>query len=104
MGTEEDEPGFNLWLVLFIIFFILIVMGIYRRNYVLTFISGGLSLLMGIYIFQEGITIYGVDEWWIYPLAWIFVGLGLIITLVSGIKYMAINEEDYDEEAGGSFT
>lgn len=98
MGTEEDEPGFNLWLVLFIIFFILIITGIYKRNYPLLFISGCLPLLMGIYIFNEGITIYGVSEWWIYPLAWIFTGLGIIITIVSGIKFMAENENKWGGE------
>lgn len=92
MGTEEDEPGFNLWLVLFIIFFILIIMGIYKANYILTFISGCLPLLMGVYIFKEGLTIYNISEWWIYPLAWIFVGLGIMITIISGMKFMAESE------------
>lgn len=100
MGTEEDEPGFNLWIVLFIIFFILMITGIYRKSYVLTFISGCLPLLMGIYIFKDGITVYGVGEWWIYPLAWIFTGLGIIITIVSGIKIMA-ESEGIDEEGDG---
>ena len=83
MGTEEEEPGFNLWLVLFIIFFILITMGIYRNSSIILFISGSLPLLMGVYIFKEGITVYGVTNWWIYPLAWIFTGLGLAITIIS---------------------
>ncbi len=95
MGTEEQEPGYNLWLVMFIIFFILIIMGLVKRSYVLTFISGCLSLLMGIYIFKEGITVYGVASWWIYPLAWIFTGLGLLVALVSSIKFMEINEDGY---------
>ncbi len=105
MGTEEEEPGFNLWLVLFIIFFTLIVMGVYKRSYILIFILGCLSLLMGVYIFNDGITIYGVGVWWVYPLAWIFTGIGLIITLVSSIKFMASNEDGYDDdEEGGYFT
>ena len=99
MGTEEDEPGFNLWLILFIIFFILILTGVYKRIYILTFISGCLPLLMGLYIFNEGITVYGVGNWWVYPLAWIFTGLGLIIVLVSSIKFMAESEE----EGGGEY-
>lgn len=98
MGTEEDEPGFNLWLILFIIFFVSLIVGVFKHNHVLLFISGGLSLLMGIYIFQEGITIYGVSEWWIYPLAWIFTGIGLIATIVSGIKFIAEAEGEYDYE------
>lgn len=98
MGTEEEEPGFNLWLVLFIIFFILIIMGLYRNDYILMFVSGCLSLLMGIYIFREGLTVYGVSEWWIYPLAWIFTGLGIIISLVSSIKFIAKNEDGHDDD------
>ena len=100
MGTEEEEPGFNLWIVLFIVFFILIMIGVYKANYILTFVSGCLPLLMGIYIFKEGITIYGVSEWWIYPLAWVFVGLGLIITIVSGMKFIAESEK----RGGGNYT
>lgn len=98
MGTEEDEPGFNLWLILFAVFFISLIMGIFKYNYILLFISGALSLLMGIYIFQDGITIYGVSEWWVYPLAWIFIGIGLIITITSSIKFMdeAEGEDDYE--------
>ncbi|GAH76631.1 unnamed protein product, partial [marine sediment metagenome] len=76
--------------------FILIVTGFYKRDYVLTFVSGGLALLMGIYIFREGITIYGVDYWWIYPLAWIFTGLGIIIAIVSSIKFMEVSEGKYE--------
>lgn len=103
-GTDDQEPGFNLWLMLFIIFFVLIIMGFYKRSYILTFIAGALSLLMGVYMFKEGITIYGVTFWWVYPLAWIFIGIGLIMTMVSGIKFMAINENDYDDEyEGGDF-
>ena len=100
MGTEEDEPGFNLWLILFVIFFILIIIGLYSRSYILLFISSGLPLLMGVYIFREGITIYGVGNWWIYPLAWIFTGLGVIIAIVSSIKFMAENEGEYEEGGG----
>ncbi len=107
MGTEEEEPGFNLWLILFLIFFILIIMGLYRRSYVLTFIAGCLSLLMGAYIFRDGITVYGVSDWWVFPLGWIFIGLGLLITIVSSIKFMAVNEYDDEDEAyeyeGGGF-
>lgn len=98
MGTEEEEPGFNLWFVLFIIFFMLVIIGLYKNSYVLTFISGCFPLLMGVYIFNEGITVYGVSFWWIYPLAWIFTGLGLIITLVSSIKFMASNEEGFGDD------
>ncbi len=104
MGTEEDEPGFNLWLVLFIVFFILIIIGFYKRSYIITFIAGSLSLLMGVYIFIDGMTIYGVTSWWIYPLAWIFTGIGLILTIVSAIKFIATNEDGYnDDEEGGGF-
>ncbi len=105
MGTEEEEPGFNLWLVLFIIFFTLIIIGLYKRSYVLTFISGTLPLLMGVYIFREGITIYDVTYWWVYPLAWIFIGMGILITIVSSIKFMAVNEygNNDDDEEGGDF-
>lgn len=98
MGTEEDEPGFNLWVMLFIIFFILIIMGFYKKSHILIFISGTLPLLMGVYIFRDGITIYGVGLWWIYPLAWILTGMGIFITIVSGIKFMAANEDGYDDE------
>lgn len=101
MGTEEDEPGFNLWIILFVLFFILLALGLYRESYILTFISGCLSLLMGVYIFKEGITIYGVSSWWVYPLAWIFTGIGIMISIVSGIKVMAIAEGEYEE--GGGF-
>jgi len=106
MGTEEEEPGFNLWLVVFIIFSILIMAGAYIKNYILIFVSGCLPLLMGVYIFREGITIYGVDLWWVYPLGWIFIGIGLIITLLSSLKFMNENEgwRDRDNEyEGGGF-
>lgn len=104
MGTEEQEPGFNLWLILFIIFFILIIVGFYKKNYILIFISGCLPLLMGVWIFRDGITVYGVTLWWVYPLAWIFTGLGIIITIVSSIKFMEVNEDGYsDDEEGGGF-
>lgn len=110
MGTEEDEPGFNLWVVLFIIFFILILTGVYKRNYILIFVSGCLSLLMGIYIFEDGITIYSVESWWIYPLAWIFTGIGIMVSIASSIKIMAEAEgkdntyeyEAYEYEGVGS--
>lgn len=105
MGTEEEEPGFNLWLVMFIIFFLLVITGSYRKSYILTFISGCLPLLMGVYIFKEGITIYGVTQWWIYPLAWIFIGMGIVITIISSLKFMAVNEDGYDDDddEGGEF-
>lgn len=103
-GTEEQEPGFNLWLILFAIFFALIIVGLYKRNYIMIFISGSLSLLMGVYVFKDGITVYGVTYWWVYPLGWIFIGLGIIITIVSSIKFMDVNEYGEDDEyEGGGF-
>jgi len=106
MGTEEEEPGFNLWLMLFTIFFMLIIVGTYKRSYILIFISGCIPLLMGIYIFKDGITVYGVGLWWVYPLAWVFIGMGLILTMISSIKFMAENEDyrdNSDEYEGGGF-
>ena len=91
-GSEEQEPGFNLWLMLFLLFFTLLTLAIYKENHIFLFFSGCVPLLMGIYMFNEGITVYGVGVWWVYPMAWIFTGLGIIITIVSGIKFMEENE------------
>lgn len=93
LGTEEQEPGFNLWVMLFLMFFILLILGIYRESPALLFFSGCVPLLMGIYIFKEGITVYGVGVWWVYPMAWIFTGIGLMLSIISGIKFMEESEE-----------
>ena len=103
MGTEEDEPGFNLWLIMGVIFFILFVTGVYKGSNILIFISGCFPLLMGIYMFKEGITVYGVTNWWVYPLAWILIGLALILTIIPSIRFMEENEyEGYEYEGVGS--
>lgn len=97
-GSEEQEPGFNLWVVIALIFIAMISTGIIYRNYILIFMAGMYPLLMGIWIFKEGITIYGVDNWFVYPLGWIFVCIGLILTLLSSLKYLESSEYGDDEE------
>ena len=98
MGTEEDEPGFNLWVVISLIFAGMLGTGVVYRNYILIFMAGLYPLLMSIWMFQEGITIYGVDNWFIYPLAWIFLGIGLILILLSSLKLLDISENGDDDE------
>lgn len=98
MGTEEDEPGFNLWVVIALIFTAMFSTGVIYRNYVLIFMAGLYPLLMSIWIFKDGITVYGVTEWWVFPLAWIFLGIGLILTLLSSLKLLDISENGDDDE------
>lgn len=95
-GIEEDEPQFNLWLVLFIIFFLLLIFGGLTSNYILLFAAGCLIMVMGLWIFSSGsFSLYSATTYWfVYPLAWIFVGLGIMLSVVSGIKYMELMEEE----------
>lgn len=99
MGTEEQEPGFNLWLMVAIIFSILLFVGLTFNSYILVFMSGCIPMIMSIWIFKEGITIYGVSEFWVYPLAWIFMGIALIIIILSSLKIIS-QAEGYDDEGG----
>lgn len=101
MGTEEEEPGLNLWIMIAILFSSMLVIGIMQQNYIMIFISGMYPILMGIWIFKEGVTIYGVENWFVYPLGWIFIGLGLILTLVSSIKQL--EQSEYGNDDGGDF-
>jgi len=79
--------------MLFGMFFILLFLGVYRESPVFLFFAGCLPLLMGIYMFNEGITVYGVGVWWVYPMAWIFTGIGIILSIVAGFKFMQEAEE-----------
>ena len=87
-GIEQYETNFNLWLILFVIFFTLFIFGFCTNNHIFLFVSGALLLLMGIWIFQNGISIYNVDYWWVYPFAWVVTGLGIILTVVPGIEFI----------------
>jgi len=87
------QEDFWIWLDLFIIFFILFVFGASRKNYVFIFCSGTLITLMGIWVFKEGISVFPITTWFIYPLGFIFIGLGIILTVCSGIEMI--------EEYGG---
>lgn len=98
MGTEEDEPGFNLLIILGLIFSAMLVVGVIYKNYILLFMSGLYPLLLSIWIFSDGITVYGVTEWWVYPLAWIFLGIGLILILVSSLKMLHVSEGGGDDD------
>jgi len=89
--VEEDDEDVNLWIMLFLILAGLIVSGVYfRTDYlvgdVFLFAGGTLSLLMGIWVFNDGISFYTVSYWWVYPFAWILVGTGIILTVVSGLS------------------
>jgi len=92
----EGEPGLNLWVVLFTIFGILLFFGVLWRNHTFLFSGGSLMLLAGLWVFREGITSYTVNNWWVYPLAWIFTGIGIIMTVGAGYDYL-------EEMAGGEF-
>jgi len=89
-GIEENEPEFNVWLLFFIIFFILLIFGSLRADYFLLFCSGCIMLTMGIFVFSENaFSLYSaVDYWFVYPLAWIFTGLGILLSVASGLKWM----------------
>lgn len=84
-GNEESEPQFNLWLILFSVFFVLLIFGFYKGSHIFLFSAGTLSLIMGIWIFNDGISLYTVSDWWVYSLAWIVTGMGLILILVSSL-------------------
>jgi len=90
------DPDLDLWIMLFIIFSIMLILGIVGKNEIFIFTAGTLIGLMGIWIFNSGITVYGVSEYWIYPLGWIFVGLSIILTIASSLSFI-------NEMAGGKF-
>lgn len=94
-GTEENEPEFNLWLIFLIIFFILLIFGTYKENYLLLFMSGCIVLIMGVWIFSSNtFSLYGAsDYWFVYPLGWIFVGLGILLTVASSLEILRESEE-----------
>jgi hypothetical protein len=95
-GTEESETHFNLWLVLFSIFFFLLIFGFLWQEYIFLFFSGCLAILMGVYIFQNGISVYTVSYWWVYPFVWIIVGLGIVLSVAGSYEFL----ENY---SGGKF-
>jgi hypothetical protein len=89
-GTEENEPEFNLWFLFLIIFFLLLIFGTYFENYFLLFLSGCIILVMGVFVFSNNsFSLYNAtDYWFVYPLGWIFTGLGILLTVVSGLEIM----------------
>ncbi len=93
-GTEENEPEFNLWFLFLLIFFILLIFGTYQENYLLLFLSGCIILIMGVWIFSSNtFSLYdATDYWFVYPLGWIFVGLGILLTVVPGLKMVEESE------------
>jgi hypothetical protein len=95
--VADEDPDVNLWLTFFIIFFILLIFGIawHNENYlgnIFLFAAGCLTLLMGIWIFQSGISIYGVSQYWVFPFAWILVGISVVLILYSSLD-MIYKEE-----------
>lgn len=102
-GIEQYETNLNVWIDLFLVFGILFGVGAHRSNYFFMFAAGCLILLMGIWIFNDGLTVYSVTcasvgscsgEWWLYPLAWIFTGMGIILTVGAGIETINGGKEE----------
>ena len=83
---EYAPFGFWLWVMLLALFLGLLIFGFVRESHFLVFFAGMMAILMGIYIFSEGLPIYDVTTWWIYPLAWIFTGMGIILTVATGYE------------------
>jgi hypothetical protein len=102
-GVEEDNPQLNLWLIFLIVFFILLVYGYSTESYFFLFLSGCIALISGLYIFSEdAFSLYAAANYWfVYPLGWVFVGLGLMISIISGYKWMEETERGWIGNEGG---
>lgn len=95
--VADEDPDINFWWLYFIVFFLLLISGIIYHEKViigniLLFAAGCQVLLAGIWVFQDGISIYGISVFWIYPFAWILVGLGIILTIYA--SYDMIHKEE----------
>ena len=93
---QDEDPDVNLWWVILVVFFFLLIGGFVWGNYLFFFLDGVLMILTGLWVFQNGISIYAVTQWWVYPFAWILMGIGLLLSIYSGYQML----EDY---AGGKF-
>lgn len=87
-GIEQSETNFNLWLMLFGIFLTLLIYGVAREDHIFLFFDGALMTLMGLWVLQDGISVYNFDYWWVMSFGWILIGIGIIMTIVSSIEMM----------------
>lgn len=105
--TVQDRD-LSLWALLFIVFFALLGLAFWTENYMFSFIAGCLILLMGVWAFSSGISIYSVDEYWMYPFAFILTGIGIFLTITSSVKWIAqeegeVMDTNYDYFSSGDW-
>jgi len=63
--------------VLMLLVFVLIILGLYFKDYVLSFLGGMFSCIIGIYIATNGIT--NIVNWMTESIALIYVGVGFYV-------------------------
>jgi len=86
--SETANQLWYIYLFFFMVFAIIFVVGEWRDNFLFKYIAGAFLLVVGLYIFINGIPGNdltwlgsGDSDAWLSLSAWIFIGLGLIYTL-----------------------
>jgi len=105
VGTLEvtpngEEAGFNfepsIFLGLLFVSFIILILSFIFKNYIFSFFAGMLLLITGSYCMINGFA--GATNTWTYTLAVILIGLGGLITILSGLDLLGNVEGKDDTE------
>jgi hypothetical protein len=104
IGTSE-----YVWLygIFFVVFFLLIIVGEWKGNWIFKFLAGAFLLFVGVWTFIHGIpgetlSWFGVSDKddWISYVSIILVGIGLAYALKSVYDNVWGDGEEYEEEGG----
>ena len=88
--TTGNNAPYTIPLFLGLAAFILLIMGFWIKNNYVTFISGTLFVVLGLYLMIYGLSI--ISDMYTTALAWVTLGIGLLLLLAS--SFSAINDSN----------